>query len=52
MVILKHTAVKNADYGEGQRYLIFKHDKKTGKAILDETEYTVPGQLFSGRHKL
>lgn len=29
MAILKHIAVKNADYSEGQRYLIFKHDKKT-----------------------
>lgn len=36
MAILKHIAVKNADYGEGQRYLIFKHDEKTGKPILDE----------------
>lgn len=29
MAILKHIAVKNADYGEAQRYLIFKHDEKT-----------------------
>lgn len=36
MAILKHIAVKNADYSEGQRYLIFKHDEKTGKPILDE----------------
>ncbi len=36
MAILKHIAVKNADYGEAQRYLIFKHDEKTGKSILDE----------------
>lgn len=37
MAILKHIAVKNADYGEAQRYLIFKHDEKTGKPIFDES---------------
>lgn len=36
MAILKHIAVKNADYGGAQRYLIFKHDEKTGKPILDK----------------
>ncbi len=36
MAVLKHIAVKNADYGEAQRYLIFEHDEKTGKTILDE----------------
>lgn len=36
MAILKHIAVKNADYGEAQRYLIFKHDEKTGKPVMDE----------------
>ena len=36
MAILKHIAVKNADYGEARRYLIFKHDEKTGKPVLDE----------------
>lgn len=36
MAILKHIAVKNADYGEAQRYLIFKHDEKNSRPILDE----------------
>lgn len=36
MAVLKHIAVKNADYGGAHRYLIFKHDEKTGKPILDE----------------
>ncbi len=36
MAILKHIASKNADYGETQRYLIFRHDEYTGKPILDE----------------
>lgn len=36
MAILKHIASKNADYGEAERYLIFKHDEYTQKPILDE----------------
>ena len=36
MAILKHIASKNADYGETQRYLIFRYDEYTGKPILDE----------------
>lgn len=36
MAILKHIASKNADYGEAQRYLIFRHDEYTGKPIPDE----------------
>lgn len=35
MAILKHIASKNADYGEAQRYLIFRHDEYTGKPIPD-----------------
>ncbi len=36
MAILKHIAVKNADYGEAQRHLIFEYDEKTRKPILDD----------------
>lgn len=36
MAILKHTAVKNADYGEALLYLIYKHDELTGKPVSDE----------------
>lgn len=36
MAILKHIAVKNADYGETLRYLIYEHDEITGKPILDD----------------
>lgn len=36
MAVLKHIAVQNADYCEAQRYLIFKHDEKNGKPILNE----------------
>ena len=36
MAILKHLTSKNADYGATQRYLLFQHDKYTGKPVLDE----------------
>lgn len=36
MAILKHIAIKNADYGDIERYLIFQHDEYTGRPILDE----------------
>ena len=36
MAILKHIAVKNSDYGQMQRYLLFRHDSHTQKPILDE----------------
>ena len=36
MAILKHIPVRNSDYGDAQRYLLFEHDEVTGKPILDE----------------
>ena len=36
MAILKHIPVKNSNYGQMQRYLIFQHDERTQKPILDE----------------
>ena len=36
MAILKHIAVKNSDYGQMQRYLLFRYDSHTQKPILDE----------------
>lgn len=36
MAILKHIALKNANYGNAVRYLLYKHDEQTGKTILDE----------------
>lgn len=36
MAILKHIAVKNSNYGQMQRYLLFRHDSHTQKPILDE----------------
>ena len=36
MAILKHGSIKNGDYGEAQRYLLFEHDPETQKPIRDE----------------
>ena len=36
VAILKHIAVRNSDYGEIQRYLLFEHDPVTGKPILND----------------
>ena len=35
IAILKHIPVRNSDYGEIQRYLLFEHDPETGKPMLD-----------------
>lgn len=36
MAILKHIASKNADYGATMKYLLFEHNEKNMKPILDE----------------
>jgi len=36
VAILKHIAVKNSDYGQMQRYLLFQHESHTQKPIRDE----------------
>ena len=36
MAILKHGSIKNGDYGEAQRYLLFEHDSETQKPLRDE----------------
>ena len=36
MAILKHIAVKNSDYGQMQRYLLFQHDSHTQKPVRDD----------------
>ena len=36
MAILKHLVNKNADYGATMKYLLFEHDEKDMKPILDD----------------
>ena len=46
MAILKHIASKNADYGEAQRYLMFRYDEDTMKPILDENGRLIPREEY------
>ena len=41
MVVIKHIASKNADYGESERYLIFQHNEYTQKPILDDEGHMI-----------
>ena len=36
MAILKHSSIKNGDYGEAHCYLLFGHDPETQKPLRDE----------------
>ena len=46
MAILKHIAIKNMDYGEAQRYLLFQHDEHTKKPILNENGELIPRKEY------
>lgn len=46
MAILKHIAIKNADYGEAQRYLLFQYDEHTKNPILDENGELIPRKEY------
>jgi hypothetical protein len=37
MAIVKHIKSRNANYSAAINYLLFEHDEKTGKKILDES---------------
>ena len=36
MAILKHLSSKSANYGNVTRYLMFEHDRLSGKPILED----------------
>ena len=36
MAVLKHIVSKNANYGESLDYLLFQHDERTKKPILND----------------
>lgn len=36
MAILKHIKSRNANYSDAQNYLLYQHDEKSGKPVLDE----------------
>ena len=37
MAIIKHIKSRNANYSAAINYLLFEHDEKTGKKIVDES---------------
>lgn len=46
MAVLKHLAIKKKDYGDIQRYLLFKCEEGTHKPIRDENGRMVPRDFF------
>ena len=46
MAVLKHLAIKKRDYGDIQRYLIFKCEEGTHKPIRDEKGRMVQRDFF------
>ena len=46
MAILKHIKSRNADYSAAIDYLLFQHDEKTGKKILDEFDRSILREEF------
>lgn len=37
MAIIKHIKSRNANYSDALEYLLFQHNEKTGKPILDDS---------------
>ena len=46
MAVLKHLAIKKRDYGDIQRYLLFKCEEGTHKPIRDEAGRMVPRDFY------
>lgn len=42
MATIKHISSKNANYGDAEKYLTYKHDEFTNKPILDEKGRMIP----------
>ena len=37
MAIIKHIKSRNANYSDALEYLLFQHNEKTGKPVLDDS---------------
>ena len=46
MAIVKHIKSRNANYSAAINYLLFEHDEKTGKKILDESGRSILRKEF------
>ena len=42
MATIKHISSKNANYGDAEKYLTYRHDEFTNKPILDEKGRMIP----------
>ena len=46
MAIVKHIKSRNANYSAAINYLLFEHDEKTGKKIVDESGRSILRKEF------
>ena len=46
MAIIKHIASKNADYTAAERYLVFQHDERSQKMLLDGDGYPMVREKY------
>ena len=46
MAIVKHIKSRNANYSSAINYLLFEHDEKTGKKIVDESGRSILRKEF------
>ena len=46
MAIIKHIKSRNANYSDALEYLLFQHNEKTGKSILDDSGRKVLREEF------
>ena len=46
MAIIKHIKSRNANYSDALEYLLFQHNEKTGKPVLDDSGRKVLREEF------
>ena len=46
MAIIKHIKIRNANYSDALEYLLFQHNEKTGKPVLDDSGRKVLREEF------
>lgn len=51
MAIVKHIKSRNANYSAAINYLLFEHDEKTGKKIVDESGRSILRKEFCIWHR-
>ena len=46
LATIKHVSSKNANYGDAESYLTFKHDEFSGKALRDKNGHLIPREEY------